>query len=81
MQEAGYPAVRLTEADENYTRQHQDVRTESGVAYGDVLSGVDFPYLAKVTRLNIVALAALASAPAAARRRSRSRARSAPTPP
>ncbi len=63
MQEAGYPAVRLTEADENYTRQHQDVRTEGGVSYGDFLSGVDFAYLAKVTRLNIVALAALASAP------------------
>ena len=64
MQEAGYPAVRLTEADENYTRQHQDVRTEGGVSYGDVIGGVDFAYLAKVTRLNIVALAALASAPA-----------------
>ena len=63
MQEAGYPAVRLTEADENYTRQHQDVRIEGGVSYGDVISGVDFAYLAKVTRLNIVALAALASAP------------------
>jgi acetylornithine deacetylase/succinyl-diaminopimelate desuccinylase-like protein len=46
MQEAGNPAVRLTEADENYTRQHQDVRTEGGVNYGDVLSGVDFNYLA-----------------------------------
>jgi hypothetical protein len=62
--EAGYPAVRLTEADENYTRQHQDLRTEAGVAYGDVIGGVDFPYLAQVTRLDIVALAALASAPA-----------------
>ena len=64
MLQAGYPAVRLTEASENYTRQHQDVRTEGGVAYGDVISGVDFPYLAQVTRLNAVALAALASAPA-----------------
>ena len=64
MLEAGYPAVRLTEAAENYTRQHQDVRTEAGIAYGDVLAGVDFPYLAQVTRLNAVALAALASAPA-----------------
>jgi hypothetical protein len=62
--EVGYPAVRLTEADENYTRQHQDLRTESGVRYGDVIEGVDFPYLAKVTQLNVVALAALASAPA-----------------
>ncbi len=63
MQEAGYPAVRLTEADENYTRQHQDVRTENGIAYGDVVSGIDFPYLARVVRLNIATLAALASAP------------------
>ncbi|HLZ83201.1 MAG TPA: M20/M25/M40 family metallo-hydrolase [Caulobacteraceae bacterium] len=63
MQQAGYPAVRITEADENYTRQHQDVRTENGIAYGDVISGVDFPYLAKVTALNTLALAALASAP------------------
>ena len=63
MQQAGYPAVRVTEADENYTRQHQDVRTENGVAYGDVIGGVDFPYLAKVTALNAVTLAALASAP------------------
>jgi hypothetical protein len=61
---AGYPAVRITEVAENYTRQHQDVRTENGIAYGDVLEGVDFDYLAKVTRLNVVALAALALAPA-----------------
>jgi hypothetical protein len=64
MQEAGFPAVRVTEADENYTRQHQDVRTEGGVAYGDVAAGVDFPYLARVTRLNVLTLAALALAPA-----------------
>jgi hypothetical protein len=59
----GFPAVRLTEAVENYTRQHQTVRVENGVRYGDVIDGVDFTYLAKVTRLNVVALAALASAP------------------
>ena len=64
MLEAGYPAVRVTEAVENYTRQHQDVRTENGIAYGDVISGVDFPYLAQVTRLNAITLASLASAPA-----------------
>ncbi|MGA0599760.1 M20/M25/M40 family metallo-hydrolase [Caulobacter sp. KR2-114] len=64
MLEAGFPAVRVTEADENYTRQHQDVRTENGVAYGDVIAGVDFPYLAQVTRLNVLGLAAMASAPA-----------------
>jgi hypothetical protein len=59
----GFPAVRITEAAENYTRQHQTVRVENGVRYGDVVAGVDFPYLAKVTRLNVIALAALASAP------------------
>jgi len=64
MVEAGYPAVRITEAQENYNRQHQDVRIENGVHYGDVISGVDFSYLAQVARLNIVAMAALASAPA-----------------
>jgi len=62
--EAGYPAVRLTEAAENYHRQHQDLRTEGGVAYGDVASALDFAYLASVTRLNLVTLASLASAPA-----------------
>jgi hypothetical protein len=61
---AGYPAVRITEAAENYHRQHQDLRTENGIAYGDVISGVDFPYLAKVTRLNVATMAALAKAPA-----------------
>jgi Zn-dependent M28 family amino/carboxypeptidase len=64
MLEAGYPAVRITERQEHYDRQHQNIRTENGRAYGDVISGVDFPYLAKVTRLNITALAALATAPA-----------------
>jgi Zn-dependent M28 family amino/carboxypeptidase len=64
MLEAGYPAVRVTEAAEHYDRQHQTVRVENGRAYGDVVEGVDFPYLAQVTRLNAVTLAALASAPA-----------------
>ena len=61
---AGFPAVRVTEAAENYTRQHQNVREENGIAYGDVIAGVDFDYLAQVTRLNIVTMAALAMAPA-----------------
>ena len=61
---AGFPALRLTEAKENYTREHQNVRSENGIAYGDVIAGVDFPYLAQVARLNIVAMAALAMAPA-----------------
>jgi hypothetical protein len=60
----GYPAVRLTEPAENYTRQHQDVRNEGGVAFGDVVSGVDFPYVANVARLNAAAVAMLALAPA-----------------
>jgi Zn-dependent M28 family amino/carboxypeptidase len=64
MLQAGFPAVRVTEARENYDRQHQDIRTVDGRAYGDVVSGVDFPYLAKATRLNLVTLAALAWAPA-----------------
>lgn len=62
---AGYPAVRVTEARENYSRQHQDLRVADGVRYGDRLDGVDFAYLAQVTRLNVVTLAALASAPMA----------------
>lgn len=64
MLEAGFPAVRVTEARENYNRQHQTLRTENGVAYGDVISGVDFDYLARVTRLNAITLASLAGAPA-----------------
>ncbi|TWB47337.1 M20/M25/M40 family metallo-hydrolase [Nitrospirillum viridazoti] len=62
--EAGFPAVRVTEAHENYTRQHQDLRTEGGVRYGDTIDGVDFPYLAQVTRLNALTMASLAWAPA-----------------
>ena len=60
---AGYPAVRLSVAVENYNWQHQDLRTEKGVEYGDTIDKMDFPYLAKVTKLNVAALAALASAP------------------
>ena len=63
MLRAGFPAVRATEAVENYTRQHQDLRMENGIRYGDVIEGVDFAYLAQVTRLNVVTMAALASAP------------------
>ena len=62
--EAGYPAVRVTEAHENYTRQHQDLRIENGVVYGDTIAGVDFAYLAQVTRLNAIAMASMARAPA-----------------
>lgn len=64
MLRAGFPAVRISEGAENYDRQHQDLRTENGVHYGDTIEGVDFDYLGQVARLNIVAMAALANAPA-----------------
>ncbi|HSE13764.1 MAG TPA: M20/M25/M40 family metallo-hydrolase [Rudaea sp.] len=60
---AGYPALRFTEAIENYNREHQDLRTVDGVRYGDVPDAIDFPYLAQVARLNAITMAALASAP------------------
>jgi hypothetical protein len=59
----GYPAARITVAIENYNWQHQDLRTENGVRYGDTIDHVDFPYLAKMTKLNIAALASIASSP------------------
>ncbi len=61
--EAGYPAVRFSVAIEDYDHQHQDLRTENGTKFGDTIDEMDFPYLAKVTRLNVAALAALAKAP------------------
>ncbi|MCB1671044.1 MAG: M28 family metallopeptidase [Gammaproteobacteria bacterium] len=61
--EAGFPAVRIMETNENYTQQHQDVRVENGIAYGDVLEHVNFDYAAKLTSLNAVTLASLAWAP------------------
>ncbi len=60
---AGFPAVRFSVAIENYNWQHQDLRTESGVEYGDTIERMDFPYLHRVTQLNVAALAALARAP------------------
>jgi len=60
---AGYPAARISVAVENYNWQHQDLRTENGIRYGDTIDHVDFAYLAKMTKLNIAALAAIASAP------------------
>ncbi len=62
--ERGIPALRLTEANENYARQHQDVREEDGVQYGDVLEHVSADYVAKVARVNGALLARLALAPA-----------------
>jgi hypothetical protein len=60
----GYSAVRFTEYREDFNHQHQTLRTENGVEYGDLLKFVDFDYVAKVARLNALTLAALASAPA-----------------
>lgn len=59
----GYPGVRIMETNENYTRQHQDLRTEEGVVYGDTIDGVNFDYAAKLTALNAVSLAGMAWAP------------------
>lgn len=62
--ERGFAAVRFTEPDEDYTHQHQNVRTENGVFYGDTPEFVDFEYTANVARVNLIALASLANAPA-----------------
>jgi hypothetical protein len=62
--EQGFAAVRFTEFRENFHHQHQDVRTEGGIDYGDLLKFVDFNYVAQVARLNAATLASLASAPA-----------------
>lgn len=60
----GMPGVRIMETHENYDRQHQDIRTEDGRQFGDVIAGVNFPYLAKLTGVNAVVLASIAWAPA-----------------
>jgi Zn-dependent M28 family amino/carboxypeptidase len=62
--EAGFPAVRIMETNENYTQQHQDIRIEDGIAYGDTIEHVNFDYAAKLTSLNAVVLAGMAKAPA-----------------
>ena len=59
----GYAAVRLTEMNENYNHQHQDLRTEKGIAYGDLLQFMDFEYLRKNTGINLSCLANLVKAP------------------
>jgi hypothetical protein len=58
-----YPAIRFVEANENFTHQHQDVRVENGVQFGDLLPYIDYDYMAQVTRANIATLALLALAP------------------
>ena len=60
----GFAAVRFTEFREDFHHQHQNVRTENGVEYGDLPKFVDFDYVAHVARLNAATLASLASAPA-----------------
>jgi hypothetical protein len=59
----GFPAVRFSVAIENYNWQHQDLRTENGIQYGDTIDHMDFPSLRRVTQINVAALAALARAP------------------
>ena len=61
--DVGFAGVRIMEAHENYTQQHQDIREENGVAYGDVVEAVNFGYAKKLTAVNAINLAALAWAP------------------
>jgi len=62
--EQGFAAVRITEYREDYNHQHQNIREENGVQFGDLLKFVNFDYVAKVARLNAATLASLAAAPA-----------------
>lgn len=59
----GYAGVRIMETNENYNRQHQDLREVDGIKYGDTIDGVDFDYAAKLTALNAVSLAGMSWAP------------------
>jgi hypothetical protein len=59
----GFAGIRIMEAHENYTQQHQDIRTENGIDYGDTFEHVDFPYCKKLTAVNAITMASLASAP------------------
>ncbi|MBC2845835.1 M28 family peptidase [Winogradskyella flava] len=61
----GFAGIRIMEAHENYTQQHQDIRTENGIDYGDTFEHVDFPYCKKLTAVNAITMASLASAPPA----------------
>jgi len=63
--EQGYAALRFTEPAEDFAHQHQDLRTENGKVYGDLIEFNDYDYIAKVTRVNAAALASLALAPSA----------------
>ncbi|SDA10470.1 M28 family metallopeptidase [Sphingomonas sp. NFR15] len=61
----GYPAIRFTVGAENWDQQHQDIRTENGVSYGDTVDKMDFDYLAKVAAINVATIRRLAAAPPA----------------
>lgn len=61
----GFPGIRIMEAHENYTQQHQDIRTEKGINYGDTFDHVNFGYTKKITAINAINMASLASAPPA----------------
>ncbi|MDX1407734.1 MAG: peptidase M28, partial [Saprospiraceae bacterium] len=63
--DAGFPGVRIMETHEHYDRQHQDLRVEDGIAYGDVIEGVNFDYAARLTAVNAITLASIAMAPPA----------------
>ncbi len=63
--DAGFAGIRIMEAHENYTQQHQDIRTENGIEYGDVLEHVNFDYAAKLTAVNAINLASIAWGPPA----------------
>lgn len=60
----GFPAVRVTEMNENFNHQHQDLRTENGIVYGDLPEFADYNYIQKVCRMNLSVLANIAKAPA-----------------
>jgi len=60
----GYPAIRFTVGAENWNQQHQDLRVDNGVSYGDTVDQMDFAYLAKVTAINVATIRRLAAAPA-----------------
>jgi len=59
----GIPGIRIMETHEHYDRQHQDLRTEDGIIYGDTMEGVDADYAAKLTALNMITMAGMAGAP------------------
>ncbi|MEM9829653.1 MAG: M28 family metallopeptidase [Bacteroidota bacterium] len=61
----GFAGIRIMEAHENYNRQHQDIRVENGIEYGDVIEGVNFPYAKKLTAVNAINLAGLGWEPPA----------------